>query len=70
MILIYYAQFTYIFIGIYIMGQPLTEIGSKYFIIQAFFDFLVTSGFFITILIYGAEANLIDDKIKHQLMKI
>ena len=52
------------------MGKELKLVGSKYFLIQAFYDFLIISGFFVFILKDGAEANQIDYKIKHVLMKI
>ena len=52
------------------MGEELEKVGSMYFLAQAFFDFIVISIYFSIILFYGAEANLIDDKIKKFLIKI
>ena len=52
------------------MGDELEKVGSKYFLASAFFDFVVISILFTITLFRGAEANMIDDKIKKFLMKI
>jgi hypothetical protein len=51
-------------------GKPISEVGSPYFITHSFYTFTVLTGYLITILGYGAQANDIDNKIKDDLIKV
>jgi len=68
--IIYALNFGWICLYVLFIGKGLETAGSKYFLAHAFFDFAVFYGYFIVILLYGAEANNIDLEIKDLLIKL
>ena len=69
-ILIYSLQFLYICLKIIVQKEFIDQIGGVLFISYAFFNFFVIVGYFVQFLIYGAEANQIDQKIKELMVKL
>ena len=70
MISIYSLMFLYICLFTLFLGKPIEQVGSRYFITHSFYTFSVLVAYLVVILIYGAQANDIDHKIKDDLIKI
>ena len=68
--IIYALNFGWICLYVLFIKKGLESAGSTYFLSHAFYDFAVFFGYFVVILLYGAEANNIDFKIKDLLIKL
>ena len=68
--IIYALNFGWICLYVLFIGKGLHSAGSTYFLTHAFYDFAVFFGYFVVILIYGSEANMIDEELKDILIKL
>jgi hypothetical protein len=68
--IIYALNFGWICLYVLFIGKGLETAGSIYFITHALYDFSVFFGYFIVILLYGAEANNIDFELKDLFIKL
>jgi hypothetical protein len=68
--IIYALNFGWICLYVLFIGKGLQSAGSTYFLTHAFYDFAVFFGYFVVILVYGAEANNIDEELKDLLIKL
>lgn len=68
--IIYALNFGWICLYVLFIKKGLNTAGSTYFLTHAFYDFAVFFGYFVVILIYGAEANNIDEELKDLLIKL
>jgi len=68
--IIYALNFGWICLYVLFIGKSLFSAGSPFFLAHAFYDFGVFFGYFVVILLYGAEANNIDLELKDLFIKI
>jgi hypothetical protein len=68
--IIYALNFGWICLYVLFFGKGLAAAGSDYFLTHAFYDFTCFFGYFIVILLYGAQANNIDFELKDLFTKI
>ena len=68
---IYSLQSIYICIKIIVFKNDVSDIGGgPLFIIMSFYDLFVIMAYTIMVIIYGAEANLVDQKIRQILNEL
>lgn len=68
--IIYALNFGWICLYVLFIGKGLETAGSQYFMAHAFYDFGVFFGYFVVIILYGAEANNIDYELKDLFIKL
>ena len=68
MLIVYSAEFGYIYLQLIVRELPADSIpGGAVFIIYAFFNFIVIISMVIQVLIFGSHVNMIDSKIRKEL---
>jgi hypothetical protein len=66
----YSLIFLYICLMVIFLNKNIESVGSPFFIAHGIYTFTVLTGYLTVILVYGAYANDIDNKIKDDLIKV